>query len=127
MFETYQRMKDGNTYNFQLHPPVGYDDDLVVNTLGNLDFSDVLIFDARVERTREGGSRVRWVRELPTDAVPTVGATRQLPYGGRGERPTQSTDVDDLVADITVVADLFPGILKERQDEEIKKAVRAEA
>lgn len=28
-------------YNLQLHPPVGYDDDIVVNTLGNLDFANV--------------------------------------------------------------------------------------
>lgn len=127
LFQKYQAEKTGASYNFQLHPPVGHDDDIVVNTLGNLDFSGALVFDARVRRTSDGGSTVEWRRALEEDTVSTLGHTRSLPYGGRNDRPSQSTAVADLVADIAVVPDLFPGILGESQDEAIKSVTEEEA
>lgn len=43
-----------NTYNLQLHPPVGYDDSIVVNELGNLDMAHALVLDIRFELPARG-------------------------------------------------------------------------
>lgn len=42
----YVEQREGTQYNLQLHPPIGRNDDLVVNTWGNLDFRDVKVFEA---------------------------------------------------------------------------------
>lgn len=43
----YLTTRQGRTYNLQLHPPVGYDDSIVVNELGNLDMAEALVLDVR--------------------------------------------------------------------------------
>lgn len=124
---TYQAQKSGNQYNLQLHPPVGYDDDVVVNTLGNLDLTDVLVFNAEVIRGDDGAVTVEWVTPLEEHLVPVSGRTKQLPYGGRGDRPSRLTDAADLVADIAVVHRLFPGILAKEQEEAFERTAVREA
>jgi len=42
----YAAARTADKYNLQLHPPIGRSDDLVVNTLGNLDFRDIKVFEA---------------------------------------------------------------------------------
>ena len=121
----YQNEKVEKQYNLQLHPPVAYDDNVVVNTLGNLDFSEVLVFDARVRHSAESASpTVEWVKPLENDVVPQMGRTRAVPYGGRGSRPSRLTGASDLVADIAVVAHLFPHVLG---DDQATKLITASA
>ncbi|WP_300404146.1 MamI family restriction endonuclease [Nocardioides sp.] len=116
LLRLYQSQKADGQYNLQLHPPVAYDDDIVVNTLGNLDFSEVLVFDARVLRSADDASPlVQWVKPLEDDILPQVGRTRAIAYGGRGSRPSRLTGASDLVADIAVVAHLFPDVLGDEQ------------
>lgn len=112
----YQRQKSGSQYNLQLHPPVGWDDDIVVNTLGNLDFADVLVFDADILRGPDGIVTIEWRVRLDGALLPVAGRTRALPYGGPRQRPSRLTDAGDLVTDVAVVNRLFPGVLhSERQ------------
>lgn len=49
LFSRYLETREGNTYNLQLHPPVGYDDSIVVNELGNLDMANCLVLDVRFQ------------------------------------------------------------------------------
>ncbi len=51
----YMDARAGRTYNLQLHPPVGYDDSIVVNELGNLDMAKALVLDIRFELPPPGG------------------------------------------------------------------------
>lgn len=119
----YQAQKSEGQYNLQLHPPVAYDDDIVVNTLGNLDFADVLVFDARVLRSADDASpMVQWVKPLSDDCVPQLGRTRAVPYGGRGSRPSVLTGASDLVADIAEVSHLFPDVLGDDQADKVATA-----
>lgn len=127
LLTTYQVQKAEGQYNLQLHPPVGYDDDIVVNTLGNLDFADVLVFDARVKRDHVGTTSIHWVKGLKIDVTPQSGRTVAKPYGGRGDRPSRLTGAEDLVADIAVVSHLFPGVLDDEQQEQIEAASTREA
>ncbi|MGW9466876.1 MamI family restriction endonuclease [Cellulosimicrobium funkei] len=123
----YQAQKSAGQYNLQLHPPVGYDDDIVVNTLGNLDYADVLVFDARIVRNADGTIHVEWHRPLSDRLLPVTGRTVALPYGGRSARPSRLTDAGDLVADIAVVPRLFPGILEDEQEDRIESSSAREA
>jgi hypothetical protein len=111
LFETFLASRAGRTYNFQLHPPVGYDDDVVVNTLGNLDFSDVLVFDARLSLADRNRPEIDWYVPLPTRVLPVAGRTRALPYGGRSARPSRLTDAADVVLGTDDLGALFPGVL----------------
>jgi hypothetical protein len=119
--------RKGRQYNLQLHPPVGWDDDRVVNTLGDLDFADVLLFDAQLVRQPGGGVSVGWRIPLPENALPVTGRTRRLPYGGRGSRPSRLTDASDLVADIARLPRLFPDVLGEEQEKQLEESSRHEA
>jgi hypothetical protein len=94
-------------YNLQLHPPVGYDDDVVVNTLGNLDFSDVLLFDARLSLADRSSPVVTWHKKLPETYLPIAGRSKALKYGDP-MRPSNLTDAGDLVADAAAIAKQFP-------------------
>lgn len=111
LFETFLSSRAGRTYNFQLHPPVGYDDDVVVNTLGNLDFSDVLVFDARLSLADRDRPVTEWYVPLPEQVFPVLGRTRALPYGGRGARPTRLTGTADVVLGTDNLGVLFPSVL----------------
>jgi hypothetical protein len=46
LFERFVQERSPSRYNLQLHPPIGRDDSLVVNTLGNLDFEELKVFEA---------------------------------------------------------------------------------
>lgn len=123
----YLETRTGNKYNLQLHPPVGYDDNIVVNTLGNLDFTDVLLFDARLVRRPDGAVLIEWNVPLPENVIPVEGRTRRFPYGGRGARPSRLTDAGDLVADIAGLPRLFPDILGREQEARLEESSRQEA
>lgn len=123
----YLETRSANKYNLQLHPPVGYDDDIVVNTLDNLDFADVLVFDARLVRGAGGAVSVEWHVPLPEHATPVKARTRRLPYGGRGSRPSRLTDASDLVADIAGLPRLFPDVLGVEQEILLEESSRQEA
>lgn len=103
----YVAQRSGDQYNLQLHPPVGYDDDIVVNTLGNLDFAEILLFDARLYLTDRLLPTVAWHKALTDGYLPISGRTKALRYGDP-MRPSNLTDAGDLVADATVIAELFP-------------------
>ncbi|WP_136588239.1 MamI family restriction endonuclease [Microbacterium hydrothermale] len=111
LFETFLASRSGRTYNFQLHPPVGYDDDVVVNTLGNLDFADVLIFDARLSLADRNRPSVDWHLPLPQRVLPIAGRTRARQYDGKGARPTRLTGTADVVLGTKDLGALFPGVL----------------
>lgn len=122
LLQTYLDQRPAGQYNLQLHPPVGWDDDIVVNTLGNLDFADVLVFDASVVRATDGTVTVEWTRPLQDNLLPFSGRTKPLPYGGRGDRPSRLTDASDLVADIATVPRLFPGVLAPEEEKQFEES-----
>ena len=98
-------------YNMQLHPPVAYDDDVVVNTLGNLDFADVKVFEARFvvpDDPLEPLAGVEWVKPLPDSVTPVIGRTRATPYeyGLHPSRLEGAAEAGELKA----LDDLFPGL-----------------
>lgn len=119
--------RTGSKYNLQLHPPVGRDDDIVVNMLGNLDFKDVLVFDANILRTQTGDISVEWRVPLPEKAIPVIGRTKRTPWGGRNDRPSVHTDASDLVTDIVWLPSLFPGILGEDLESQLEARSFTEA
>lgn len=118
--------RSGNKYNFQLHPPVGHDDDLVVNTLGNLDFSEILVFDYRLTPQKDGTHEGHWHAPLPDPFFPVMGRTIAKPYGGRNARKSNYTAPEDLVADVAILPDRFPGILGKRAEDRIDQAAEDE-
>ena len=126
LLETFVRSRKDDQYNLQLHPPVGYDDDVVVNTLGNLDFSEVLLLDARIHLKSTGAHEISWHRQLPESVIPIRGRSRATPYGGRSSRPSRLTDASDLVADMAVIPTLFPGVFSEAEESALEEATRDE-
>ena len=82
LLERYRATRTAGKYNLQLHPPVGYDDDIVVNTLRNLDFADVKVLEARIHGL--GATEqfsVEWLDAPPESLRPRVaGRTRARPY-----------------------------------------------
>ena len=105
----YLDTRSAKKYNLQLHPPVGYDDDIVVNTLGNLDFSDVKVFEARIHGM--DGSQafhIDWVKLPPEAIAPVTARTRPLPYGGRNDRPSRLTQAADIMPDAATLQELLP-------------------
>lgn len=111
-------------YNLQLHPPVGYDDDIVVNTLGNLDMSQVKVLDARLTGWRPGEEfAIHWEME-PPETMPSVSEQcRSLDYGGRQARPSRLMAAQDVDVDIEAIQVLLPGIDVAR----LREALEAEA
>jgi len=98
-------------YNFQLHPPVGYDDDIVVNTLGNLDMKGVKVLEARMTGFRKGETfEIEWVQEPPDRARPVSGRCVALRYGGRGDRPSRLTLPVELETDLDELRALIPNV-----------------
>ncbi len=96
-------------YNLQLHPPVGYDDDIVVNTLGNLDFVDAKVFEADFEVPTDPSQPLdlRWIKE-PSEGF-RHGRTRATPYGGRSARPSRLEGAEGHeLEDEDVIKTLFP-------------------
>lgn len=122
----YRDKRTSAQYNLQLHPPVGYDDDIVVNTLGNLDMSETLLFDARLSSIAQN-PRVRWVRPLREPILPIQGRCKSIPYGGRTSRPSRLTTAEDLIADIAVLPSLFPDILNPTTEQTLEEVSAREA
>jgi hypothetical protein len=98
-------------YNFQLHPPVGYDDDEVVNTLGNLNMAAVKVLEARMTGFREHENfQIEWIKRPLEQVRPVKGQCEALPYGGRGSRPSRLTPPVELEADLDELSALVPGL-----------------
>jgi MamI restriction endonuclease len=101
-------------YNLQLHPPIGYDDDIVVNTLGNLDFAAVKVFEVDFEVPANPSDRLdlRWLMDPSEDF--RTGRTRALSYGGKGSRPSRLEGAaGHVLHDEEVINALFPFLQKE--------------
>jgi hypothetical protein len=91
-------------HNLQLHPPIGRDDDEVVNRLGNLDFKDVKCFDAHVELGDSLEPKVVWnMPPIPKERI-GKGQTKSLAYRTLS---TVGADVKDLVADLGSIQKFF--------------------
>jgi hypothetical protein len=66
-------------YNLQLHPPIGRTDDLVVNTLGNLNFAELKLFEAHFVSTIEAADfEIDW--RLPPSEAYKAGVSIGQPY-----------------------------------------------
>jgi len=117
-------------YNFQLHPPVGYDDSIAVNTLGNLDMADVKVLEMRMRGLAvDEELGIDWVQRPPEHLRPIHGRCRALPYGGRGARPSRLNAPADLEPDIDAIQRLVPGIdadvLRAAVEAEVRAATEA--
>lgn len=115
-------------YNLQLHPPVGYDDDVVVNTLGDLDMAAVKVLEARMMGFREDEHfQIEWIMRPPEQVRPVKGQCEALPYGGRGARPSRLTPPVELELDLDELRALVPGLDVEALSEAIEADVTAVA
>jgi MamI restriction endonuclease len=95
-------------YNLQLHPPVGYDDNIVVNTLGNLDFSEIKVFEARIHGLGvDEAYGVEWVLPPPEQLRPIGGRCGPLPYE-RNQRPSRLMSAADVLPDTGTLRELLP-------------------
>ncbi|MGH3850826.1 MAG: MamI family restriction endonuclease, partial [Pseudonocardiaceae bacterium] len=111
----YVAQRGVSQYNLQLHPPVGYDDDLVVNTLGNLDFAEVKVLDARISGLADPGDfRIEW-KLAPTFPVrPVRGRSIARPYERDKGRASRLAVAADVVPDMAVLVELLPELGPER-------------
>lgn len=126
LIKTFVDNRNSSRYNFQLHPPVGYDDNLVVNTLGNLDFEQVLEFDARISIDAEvDRSTVRWKKRPEFPTLPISGRTVAKNYG-EDPRPSNLTGSVDVVADINTIPALFPDVLTRFEQHKLLDAAHEE-
>jgi len=98
--------RKSSQYNLQLHPPVGYDDDIVVNTLGNLDFADVKVFEARISHLDSGDPVIGWMLPPAISVLPITGRTRALTYAR--DRPSRLIAANDILVDMSQIAPLVP-------------------
>ena len=95
-------------YNLQLHPPVGYDDNLVVNTLGNLDFKNVKVLEAKIHGLGiDDNFSVEWTHPPPEKIRPVQGRTIAMPYK-RNARPSRLTSAAELLPNIDTLRELLP-------------------
>lgn len=107
--------RSASQYNLQLHPPVGYDDDLVVNTLGNLDFVNVKVLEARIFGLADPSQfRIDWVQE-PVDKVrPMMGRTVARPYVRNPNRVSRLSSAADVAPNFEMLAELLPNADEQR-------------
>jgi hypothetical protein len=102
-------------HNLQLHPPVGYDDDLVVNTLGNLDFSQVKVLEARIHGLADPSEfRISWDREPAGRVRPVTGRTVALPYKRNPKRVSRLAGAADVMPHPDMLAELLPDLDRRR-------------
>lgn len=114
--------RSGDKYNLQLHPPVGWDDSVVVNTLGNLDMAEVKVLEARMTGLNLGDTfQITWVQRPPEKLTPIMGRCKALPFK-KGARPSRLSGADDMKPDMAAIARLIPGV----DLSEIAEAVSAE-
>lgn len=98
-------------FNLQLHPPVAYDDDIVVNMLGNLDMADVKVFEARFivpSDPLKPLDGITWVKPLPDSVLPVEGRTRGSPYE-KGLHPSRLEGAAEA-GELKALDELFPGL-----------------
>src|SRR5699024_2887647 len=127
LLQVYVENREGNRYNYQLHPPVGYDDDVVVNTLGNLDFGEVLVLDARVRLAADPeASTITWTKRPTFPVTPILGRVKPRPYGETA-RPSNLMGSVDVVPDTGTLPGLFPDILSEEIEHRIRKSANQES
>jgi hypothetical protein len=108
LVQRYLSTRTPGKYNLQLHPPVGWDDDIVVNTLGNLDFADIKVFEARIYGLANNQQyRVEWVKYPPDQLCPITGHTSTLPFI-RNQRPSRLSGAADVLPDIAMLRELLP-------------------
>ena len=103
--------RGSNQYNLQLHPPVAYDDDIAVNTLGNLDMADAKVFEARFfvpDDPLQPLEGIEWVKPLPDRVTPVEGRTKAMPYK-RGVHPSRLEGAAEAGEPLSL-SDLFPGL-----------------
>lgn len=108
LVERFVRERGSKQYNMQLHPPVGYDDDIVVNTKGNLDLASIKVFEVDFEVPGDPAEplELRWVKPVSYDY--RNGRTVALPYVA-GERPSRLESAEDFsLDDEDVIRSLFP-------------------
>jgi hypothetical protein len=112
LIETFLAQRSERQYNLQLHPPVGYDDSIVVDTLGNLDMAEIKMLEARIFGIGRGSGefRVEWLQEPPDPARPVEGRCRALPYGGRSDRPSRLNTAADVLPDTETLRELLPDV-----------------
>lgn len=104
----YVESRTPGKYNLQLHPPVGYDDDIVVNTLGNLDFAEVKVLEARVHGLgADEEFRVEWI-VAPAEQLRPVRGRAVAQLWVRNERPSRLTTAADVLPDTDTLRDLVP-------------------
>jgi hypothetical protein len=104
----YLESRTPGKYNLQLHPPVGYDDDIVVNTLGNLDFADVKVLEARLHGLgADEDFRIEWIVAPAEQTRPVVGRTAPQPWVRNG-RPSRLTSAADVLPDTDTLRELLP-------------------
>lgn len=109
LIQRYADSKTPGKYNLQLHPPVGWDDDIAVNTLGNLDLADVKVFETRIHGlTDDREYRFEWVLEPPVVIRPVTGRSKSLPWV-RNERPSRLSGAADVLPNIDTLRELLPG------------------
>lgn len=108
LLERYCATRIPGKYNLQLHPPVGYNDDLVVNTLGNLDFAEVKVFEARIHGLgADDQFYVNWIQVPPDEVRPVSGRTTPLSYV-RNARPSRLSSAADVLPDTGTLRALLP-------------------
>jgi hypothetical protein len=110
LIDRFLESRKGDKYNLQLHPPVGYDDSVVVNSLGNLDFSGVKVLEARMSGLNEGDTfHIDWVQQPPESVTPIDGRCQALPFR-KGARPSRLSVAADMRPDMEAIARLIPGV-----------------
>lgn len=104
----YVAAREASQYNLQLHPPVGYDDDVVVNTLGNLDFAEVKVLEARIHGLgAQEEFSIEWVQTPPDAVRPVAGRSAALKWE-RGARPSRLASAADVLPDTETLRELLP-------------------
>jgi len=111
IFEEYVAGRTPGRYNLQLHPPVGYDDDIVVNTLDNLDFAETKVLEIRftVPEGPTSPLEIDWIVEPPESVLPIKGRTQRLPWK-RGGRPSRLEGVAGHALELAELEVLFPEV-----------------
>lgn len=104
--------REGGTYNLQLHPPVGYNDSIVVNSLGNLDMAAVQVLEARIHglAVTDDEFSVEWIQKPTNPVRPVKGRCVSLPWGGPRARPSRLNSAADMLPDPAILQELLPGV-----------------
>jgi len=127
LIHRYLEWRKGTSYNLQLHPPVGYDQSLVVNKLGNLDLSDALVLDVRFPPASSPEAfKPQWVVEPPDRLVAEQAGRAVLRDYEEKVMPARPEPDEDYFAGLTSLENLqSPGRQGSLDDELAVLAVDA--